>query len=80
MAPALLTGAPSKGVLMAKRDTDQPGTQPGDRDREMNDRNDEFSGTGADDMRGIADDESDEFEEEDEEGELEDLDEEEEQE
>ena len=59
---------------MAKKDMDQPPTQQGG----FNDRNDEFGGTGADDVRGIAEEESDEFEEDEED--VEDLDEEEDQE
>ena len=50
---------------MAKRDVDQPAPQQGGRDRVMDDNRDELGGTGADDVRGIADEEDEEFDEED---------------
>ena len=45
---------------MAKKDINNPAQQ-GNRDRDMNDL-DEAAGTGAEDLRGIADEEDDDFE------------------
>ncbi len=45
---------------MAKRDINNP-SQPGNRDREMDDLNEGIGG-GAEDVRGIADEEGDDFE------------------
>ena len=50
---------------MAKRDMDQPEAQRGGRDREMNDARDENTAGGNENIRGIAEEEGDEFEEED---------------
>ena len=50
---------------MAKRDIDQPEAQRGGRDREMNDTRDENTAGASDDVRGIADEEEDDFEEDD---------------
>ena len=49
---------------MAKRDTNNP-AESGERDRNINDPN-EGLGSGADDLRGIADDEDADFEDSDE--------------
>ena len=48
---------------MAKRDIDQPEAQRGGRDREMNDTRDDNTAGRSDDVRGIADEEEDDFEE-----------------
>ena len=50
---------------MAKRDIDQPEAQRGGRDREMNDTRDENAANRSEDVRGIADEEDDDFEEDD---------------
>jgi hypothetical protein len=50
---------------MAKRDIDQPEAQRGGRDREMNETRDENTAGGAEDVRGIAGDEEDDFEDDD---------------
>jgi hypothetical protein len=64
MAPALLQGNVAKGAFMAKR-PERPAQQD-ERDREIEETQDESTfGRGADDVRSIADDEDeDEFEEE----------------
>jgi hypothetical protein len=58
---------------MAKRDIDQPEAQRGEREREMNDIGDENAGR-SDDVRGIADEEEDDFEEDDDADDLEEED------
>ncbi len=50
---------------MAKRDIDQPEPQRGGRERGMNDTRDENSPRREDDVRGIAGEEEDDFEEDD---------------
>jgi len=59
MAPRLLVRDATKGALMAKRHDDMDTPQrSGDRDREE----DTTRGTGIEDIRGIARDEDDDFE------------------
>lgn len=50
---------------MAKRDIDQPEAQRGGQDRELNETRDENAANRTDDVRGIADEEEDDFEEDD---------------
>ena len=59
---------------MAKRDIDQPEAQRGGPDRDMNETRDESTPKRPDDVRGIADEEADDFEEDDVEEDLEEED------